>query len=242
MKALENQIALVTGASGGIGKALSMGLAAQGATPCLVGRRLEALQAVAAQIRGSDSRVFCYQTDLTLDEDIEQLITTLKRDVGFVDILIHSAGVIWLGPLETASTEQMDCHYRLNLRAPYVLTQQLLPLLKARQGQIVFVNSSAGVTARANVGQYAASKHALKAVADSLRDEVNPAGVRVLSLFLGRTASPMQATVHQMERKTYHPELLMQPEDIAAVAISALTLPRSAEVTEISMRPFIKSY
>ena len=104
------------------------------------------------------------------------------------------------------------------------------------------MNSSAGLTAKANAGQYAASKHALKAVADSLREEVNPSGVRVLSLFLGRTASPMQAAVHAMEARAYRPELLMQPEDVAAVAIHALTLPRSIEVTEISMRPLLKSY
>ena len=104
------------------------------------------------------------------------------------------------------------------------------------------MNSSAGLTARANVGQYAASKHALKAVADSLREEANPAGVRVLSLFLGRTASPMQAAVYAMEQKAYYPELLMQPEDVASMAIHALTLSRSVEVTEISMRPLLKSY
>src|SRR5262249_6488743 len=77
---------------------------------------------------------------------------------------------------------------------------------------------------------------------DSLREEVNAAGVRVLSLFLGRTASPMQASVHEMERRKYNPELLMQPEDAAAVVINALTLPRTAEVTEVSKRPLVKSY
>jgi short-subunit dehydrogenase len=143
------------------------------------------------------------------------------------------------GPV-SATADQLDRHYRTNLRAPYVLTQGLLPTLISRQGQVLFVNSSAGLAARANAGQYAASKHALKAVADSLREEVNPAGVRVLSLFLGRTASPMQAAVHAMEGRPYQPESLMQPEDVAALAVHALTLPRSIEVTEISMRPLLK--
>src|SRR5207249_1460435 len=96
--------------------------------------------------------------------------------------------------------------------------------------------------AGAKASQYASTKHALKALADSLRDEVNAAGIRVMSLFLGRTASPMQAMVHAMEHRKYSPELLIQPEDVAAVVINALTLPRTAEVTEVSMRPCMKSY
>ena len=242
MKTLENQVAVVTGASSGIGKAIALGLAAQGAILCLIGRKPEALQSVADAAKGKAPRTYCYQADLAVDREVQELITYIKRDLKFVDILVHSAGVIWLGPLETVAPEQLDDHYQTNVRAPYVLTQGLLPSIKSRKGHILFVNSSAGLTARANVGQYAASKHALKAVADSLREEVNPAGVRVLSLFLGRTASPMQAAVYATEHKPYNPELLMQPEDVASVAIHALTLPRSVEVTEISMRPLAKSY
>ena len=242
MSALENQVAVVTGASSGIGKAIALGLAGQGTTLCLVGRKLETLLVVADAAKGKAPKTYCYQADLAVDREVEELIANIKRDVQSVDILVHSAGVIWLGSLEAAKADQLDGHYKTNLRAPYVLTQGLLPALKSRPGQVLFVNSSAGLAARANVGQYAASKHALKAVADSLREEVNPAGVRVLSLFLGRTASPMQAAVYAMEHKAYHPELLMQPEDVASVAIHALTLPRSIEVTEISMRPLVKSY
>jgi short-subunit dehydrogenase len=242
MKALENQVAVVTGASSGIGKAVALALAAEGVTLCLVGRRNEALQAVAAEAQGKAPQPFCYQADLSLEGDIQSLIAGIKRDVKSVDILIHSAGVICLGPTASAPAEQLDSQYKVNVRAPYLLTQALLPLLKSRPGQIVFMNSSAGLTARANVGQYAASKHALKAVADSLREEANPTGVRVLSLFLGRTASPMQASVYQMENRKYQPELIMQPEDVASVAIHALCLPRSVEVTEISMRPLVKAY
>jgi NADP-dependent 3-hydroxy acid dehydrogenase YdfG len=242
MSTLENQVAVVTGASSGIGKAIALGLAAQGASLCLVGRRLETVQSVADAAKGKASQHYCYQADLAVDCEVDELIANIKRDIQSVDILVHGAGVIWLGPLEAATADQLDGHYKTNLRAPYVLTQGLLPALKSRQGQVLFVNSSAGLTAKANAGQYAASKHALKAVADSLREEVNPAGVRVLSLFLGRTASPMQAAVYAREGKAYHPELLMQPEDVAAMAIHALTLPRSIEVTEISMRPLLKSY
>lgn len=93
---------------------------------------------------------------------------------------------------------------------------------------------------RANVGQYAATKHALKAIADILRIEVNADQVRIISVFPGRTATSQQAIIHEMEDKPYHPERLMQPEDVAAAAINALSLPRTAEVTDISLRPFVK--
>jgi len=239
MTHLANQVAVVTGANSGIGKAITLALAAQGATVCLVGRRMEALQLVAQQASNGSAS---YQADLGLDSDIKELVANLKQNVTGIDTLVHSAGVIRLCSFESSNPDELDWHYKVNVRAPYLLTQGLLPMIKARQGQIVFVNSSAGIRAGANASQYASTKHALKAVADSLREEVNSAGIRVMSLFLGRTASPMQASVHQMEHRKYSPELLMQPEDVAAVVINALTLPRTAEVTEVSMRPCMKSY
>ncbi len=141
---------------------------------------------------------------------------------------------------ENAPIENLDSQYRINVRAPYALTKALLPMLRARRGQVVFINSSRGVIAGAGVGQYAATKHALKAIADSLREEVNADGIRVLSVFLGRTATPMQATIHKLEGKVFQPEKLLQPEDVASVVINALSLPRTAEVTDINIRPLAK--
>jgi NADP-dependent 3-hydroxy acid dehydrogenase YdfG len=101
----------------------------------------------------------------------------------------------------------------------------------------VFINSSVGLNARAKVSQYAATKHALKAIADSLREEVNAAGVRVISIYPGRTASPMQAMIYQLEERVYQPEQLIQPEEIATVITTVLGLPKGAEVTDINIRP-----
>jgi NAD(P)-dependent dehydrogenase (short-subunit alcohol dehydrogenase family) len=240
MTALNGQVALVTGASSGIGRAIAAGLAAEGASLCLVGRRREALDSVAADIR-ADSRVAAYCADLARDQDIEELVARVGDDFGRVDILVHSAGAISLGPVESAPVEDLDRQYRTNLRAPYLLTQRLLPLLRSSHGQIVFVNSSAAAGARARVSQYAATKAALKAMADSLRDEVNAAGIRVLSVFPGRTASPMQEAVHEMVGEDYRPERLLQPRDVAAAVLNALRMPRSAEVTDINIRPMAKS-
>jgi NADP-dependent 3-hydroxy acid dehydrogenase YdfG len=89
--------------------------------------------------------------------------------------------------------------------------------------------------------QYDSTKHALKALADSLRGEINRHGVRVLSVYLGRTASEMQEGIYRMEGRPYRPEILLQPDDVASVVVNALGLPRTAEVTDISIRPMIKS-
>jgi len=240
MTALKDKVAVVTGASSGIGQAIALGLAAQGMVLCLVGRRLETLETVAENARATAPQVRCYRVDLTLDKDIQALTACLQRDVGRIDLLVHSAGFIAIGRLETAPVEDLDRHYRINVRAPYLLTQALLPMLKSHRGQIVFINSSAGLSARANVSQYAATKHALKAITDSLREEINAEGLRVLSVYPGRTATPMQAAVHKMEQRAYQPDRLMQPEDVAAVVINALSLPSSAEVTDIHIRPLIK--
>jgi NAD(P)-dependent dehydrogenase (short-subunit alcohol dehydrogenase family) len=144
--------------------------------------------------------------------------------------------------MERAHIKDFDIQYITNVRAPYLMTQRLLPLLTTVRRQIVFINSSVGLTVkRLEVGQYGATKHALKAIADSLREEVNPKGVRVLTVYLGRTATPMQESLYRLEGRVYHPEALLQPEDAASVVVQTLMLPTTAEVTDLSIRPMIKS-
>jgi NADP-dependent 3-hydroxy acid dehydrogenase YdfG len=233
-------VAVVTGSSSGIGKVVALALAARGAALCLVGRDLERLHNVKNEISSSTDRSRCYRADLTRDSDIDDLQCRIRNDFGGVDILIHSAGVIALGGVQLGSLADFDLQYRTNVRAVYSLTQILLPSLKARQGQIVFLNSTAGLLANESAAQYSATKHAAKAIADSLRCEVNSAGLRVLNVFIGRTATPLQADIHAKEGKDYQPERLLQPEDVASVVLNALSLPRTAEVTEITIRPLAK--
>lgn len=239
---LVGQLAVVTGASSGVGRAVAVALRSAGVRTCLVGRNRAALSEIASRARESSPpsgfEVEPFVMDLTIDADIEDLCRQVRERFGRVDLLIHSAGVFASARMERARIEDFDLQYRVNVRAPYLLTQNLLPMLEAARGQIVFINSSVGQTAkRPEVGQYAATKHALKAIADSLREEVNPKGIRVLTVYLGRTATPMQAAIHCEEGKTYQPETLLQPEDVASAIIAALQLPRTAEITDIQMRP-----
>jgi NADP-dependent 3-hydroxy acid dehydrogenase YdfG len=237
MRAPANSVALVTGASSGIGRAIAVALAATGTSLALVGRRADALREVAGQ---AATRAETYVLDLTDDDELAALAARIQDDFGGLDVLVHSAGAVALGPVSSAPVADLDTQYRVNLRAPYVLTQLCLPLLREAGGQIVFVNSSAGVArAREGVSQYSATKHALRALADSVRDEVNSDGIRVLSVFPGRTATPMQELVHGFEGREYRPEKLMQPEDVAAAVVAAVALPRSAEVTELDLRPAV---
>jgi short-subunit dehydrogenase len=234
------ETAVVTGASGGIGRAIAVRLADVCTRVCLLGRDRDRLARTAEAVASlSKAEALVYPLDLAADGDIPALARWVDAALGGVDVLVHSAGLIRHAPLDRAPVRDLDAQYALNLRAPYVLTQALLPSLTARQGQIVFVNSSAGVSARGGVGQYAATKHALKALADSLRDEVNPLGLRVLSLYPGRTATPMQARVHEAEGRDYRPERLLQPADVAEMLLHALLLPRTAEVTDLHIRPFV---
>jgi short-subunit dehydrogenase len=179
-----------------------------------------------------------YRCDLSVPEQIDNFAVNFKRDFVSVDFLIHSAAVIALGPTQQNSVDMLDQQFGVNVRGPYALTQAFLPMLRSSRGQIVFINSTAGLSAGPNVGQYAATKHALKAITDSLREEVNPDGIRVLSIFNGRTATPMQAAVHVAEGRDYCPEKLIQPDDVASVVVHALSLPKTAEITDVQMRPF----
>lgn len=241
MLPLEGQIAVVTGASSGIGRAIALALARRGAGLCLVGRDRKRLESVAEQAREGVSPVWPRAVDLTDDEALRRLVRTLREEAGGADLLVHSLGRFSSGASASAPVEELDALFRTNVRSTYLLTQELLPDLRSRgAGQVVFVNSSIVAGARAGLGQYAAAKLALRGLADSLRDEVNGQGIRVLSVYPGKTATPMQAAIYAAEQRPYEPGNLLQPEDVAEIVLAALLLPWSAEVTDIHVRPMRK--
>jgi NAD(P)-dependent dehydrogenase (short-subunit alcohol dehydrogenase family) len=238
---LAGRIAVVTGSSGGIGRAITIALARVGVHVCALGRNPVSLAETVSAAQ-QYSKTTGFQVDLSVEEDLQTPLRYLE-EVGTLDILIHCAGAIRQDLMEYARVQDLDLQYSTNVRAPYLLTQRLLPLLSAAGGQIVFINSSVGLVAkRPDIGQYAATKHALKAIAESLREEVNPKGIRVLSVYLGRTATAMQEALFRQEGREYHPEALLQAEDIASVIVHTLSLPPTAEITDISIRPMRKTF
>jgi len=238
MALLSNQTIVITGASGGIGQAITQALSEQGAIVCLSGRNQELLSEVAAR---SEKRGRCYPADLTVEVELQTAVKAILAENQRINALIHCAAIIKIESVATASAEDFDRQFKTNVLAPFRLTQLLLPSLIEARGQVVFINSSAGLNAGPNVSQYAGTKHALRAFADSLRGECNPSGVRVCSLFLGDTATPMQAAVRRQQGRPYDPKRVIQPADVAAVTIAVLSLPRTAEITDVMIRPMVKT-
>lgn len=237
---LNGSFALVTGATSGIGLAIAKSLAAQGAKLFVVGRDATRLDQAKHAI-GGDADIVSVACDLESESDIQTLSSELARHTRRLDILVHSAGWISLGDIASLTSRDFDRHYHINTRAPLLLTNAMLPFLKSAQGQIVFINSSVGLRTKAGVGAYAASKHALRAIADTLRAEINTFGVRVTSVYPGNTATPMQASILAASGRTIPEEHMLQPSDVAAVVMHALLLPRTAEITDIHVRPFRKA-
>jgi NADP-dependent 3-hydroxy acid dehydrogenase YdfG len=242
MENLRDQVAVVTGASSGIGKAVALTLATYGAELYLAARRKELLETVAKEAEARGARAHTSPLDLTKDEDIAALSERVQREIGRVNILVLCGGAIAHSTLDKAALADLDLMYRSNVRGHYALLQAMLPLLRKAPGQIVFINSSAGLRSPAGGGQFSATQHAFRSIADSLRDEVNADGIRVLSVYPGRTATPRMEKLFAKEERAYKPEVLMQPEDVAEMVTHALRLPRTAEVTDISIRPMQKSY
>lgn len=231
----------MTGATSGIGRAIALALGGLSGAVALIGRDQLRLAKVTEEVQKRATRAEGIPADLGIDEDVQRVANFVREKFGSVDVLVHSAGVFRMGSIAESPLADLDLLYRTNVRAPYALTKAMLPMIVARKGQIVFINSSVGLTARAGVGAYSASKHALKAIADSLRAEVNAAGVRVITVYPGRTATPQQEKIHEQEGKPYQSERLLQAEDVASAVLSALAMPRTAEVTDISIRPMQKS-
>jgi NADP-dependent 3-hydroxy acid dehydrogenase YdfG len=235
---LKDKVAVITGAGSGIGRAIAVALAKKKVRLCLLGRDPKKLQEVAAVTRHYSPVAQCYAFDLTNDESVHAFGEQVRSDLKRVDIVVHSAGVIHLGAPSKSAIDGFDQQFRTNVRAPLMLTQVLLPMIKPQSGQIVFINSSAAANPGIQNGLYAATKSALKTMADSLRQELNSKGFRVLSIYPGRTAGAMQEMVFRFEKVKYSPEHLIQPDDVASVVIYALSLPWTIELTDIYARPF----
>ena len=228
---LGGQTALVTGGTSGIGAAIVQQLAERGARVLTTSRTGADL----ASAQGVESS----SADLGVEADVDRVVSDVLSRSGKLDILIHNAAGLWCGPLSELPLATFDELYRVNVRAVVQLTQKLLPLLIEAQGQLVFINSSAAQRVPTDLAAYSATKYALRALTDGWRLELNRHGVRVLSVFCGRVATPMQNRLHEHEGKNYRPERLLQPSDIASCVMNALTLPRTAEVTDLHLRPMV---
>ncbi|HMU36978.1 MAG TPA: SDR family oxidoreductase [Marmoricola sp.] len=219
---------LLTGAGSGIGAAIARKLHQRGDELLLIARA----PARAAELARTFPGASVVSADLSDADALEHL-----QVPDALDSLIHAAGVVELGTVADADFAEVRDQITVNLLAPIRLTQLCLPGLRANQGSVVFVNSTAGITANPGWGPYSASKFGLRAIADSLRAEEQSYGVRVASVFPGRTATPMQAKVHQGEGRAYDLTAWISPETVATQIVNVLDLPRDATVSEVVIRP-----
>ena len=219
---------LITGAGSGIGAALTDALHERGDSLVLLARSSERAGELGARWDGATTLV----ADLA---DAPSLAGLELPDS--LDSVVHAAGVVDLGTVEELTAEQWREHLDVNLVAPAELTRLALPALRAARGTIVFVNSGAGLHANPQWAPYAASKHGLRALADSLRAEEKEHGVRVSSVYPGRTGTPMQERVHDQEGKEYDAGDWIRPETVADAILHVLDLPRDATVPDVTVSP-----
>jgi NAD(P)-dependent dehydrogenase (short-subunit alcohol dehydrogenase family) len=183
---LEGKVAIVTGASSGIGFSIAEAMSEAGAKVVLVGRDEERLRRCAERCR--EHRVLA--VDLIEDDAPARIVAETLSAFGAVDSIVHSAGIFWPKPLAEAPLEDFDMQWRVNVRAPYALTQAVLPHLQ-RDSSVTFVSSIAGQVAFPNSAAYCATKGAIEQLTKALAVELSPMGVRVNAIAPGNIRTPM---------------------------------------------------
>jgi len=226
------QTHLITGAGSGIGRLVAERLYARGDRLILVARDAGRARELRAAFDGALTVV----ADLRHPEALAGAVDAVDLP-DRIDAVVHSAGVLELGPVSALPLDAWTSQLAVNLIAPAELTRLVLPRVRAARGQVVFVNSGAGLNAHPGWAAYGATKHGLKALADALRGEEAEHGVRVTSVYPGRTATPMQAEVHRQEGAEYEPERFIDPDSVATTIFAALDLPRDAVISDLSVRP-----
>ena len=219
---------LVTGAGSGIGAVLVHRLLERGDHVVALARTQERAEEMAADLPGAEILV----ADLARPESVESL--SLPDSL---ESVVHAAGVVELGRVSELSVEAWAEQLRVNLVAPAALTRVALPALRRARGTVVFVNSGAGLSAHPQWSAYAASKHGLRALADALRGEESSTGVRVSTVYPGRTATAMQEKVHRQENKDYDAAAWIRPETVVEAILHLLDLPRDATISDLTVRP-----
>jgi short-subunit dehydrogenase len=216
-------VTVITGATGGIGSALARAL--RDHELILLGRDANKLEALCASLPNAKPLVL----ELKNPESFKLALAPFDR----IDNLILNAGIAELGSVEAIPLEVWRETFDVNLFACVELTRVCLNRLRAARGQVLFVNSMAGLQANAGWSAYAASKFALRAFTDALDAEERPNGVRVMGVYPGRTATAMQEKVRVQEGTAYEPETYTQPDTLAATIKTMLETPRDSLLTQV---------
>lgn len=233
MTAIAGKTALVTGAGRGIGKAIALALASAGCQVMVTGRTVSQIESVKEQILAANGRALAQPGDLTQDADIDRLVQAAQSQFGAVDILINNAGWGKRASVVRAKLEDWDQTFRLNLRAPMLLTKKLLPaMIEKGQGAVINIGSLSGKSGEANGAAYSASKFGLIGFTQSLFEEVREFGIKVAVILPGFVDTPLIPANKQLDRAK-----MVQVGDVAEAVMFVLTSPATSCPVEITVRP-----
>jgi NADP-dependent 3-hydroxy acid dehydrogenase YdfG len=243
MASLKQKVAIVTGASSGIGEATAIALAAAGAKVAIAARRSERLETLTQRIQQNGGEALPITADVANEAQVQDMVSATKDKWGRVDILVNNAGVMLLGPVYQANTEDWRRMFDVNVLGLMYATHAILPLMKAQgEGHIVNISSVAGRVANAGTGVYNATKWAVGAFSESLRKEVHKDKIRVTIIEPGLVATELPQHITNSEAKErakafYESVRSLDSEDIAAAIVYAVTQPPHVNVNEILIRP-----
>jgi NADP-dependent 3-hydroxy acid dehydrogenase YdfG len=242
---LAGRVALVTGASSGIGEGAAIALAEVGAAVAVAARRADRLNALVKKITDMGGKALALPGDVSDESVARDIVAKTVKHFGRLDILVNSAGVIQPGGVENADTEQWRSVIGINLLATlYTCTAAIGPMRAQGGGDIINVSSIAGRRAAGIFGPYSTSKFGLTGMTEGLRQEVSKYGIRVCIVEPGATATEVSNSISDpVVRKSIHDHVnkegAMKSEDVAAAIVFVVSLPRRANVSEILIRPTI---
>ncbi|ELZ01420.1 SDR family oxidoreductase [Natrialba aegyptia] len=240
---LDGQVAIITGASSGIGEATAKSLASRGASVALAARREEELNDLAAQIEGEDGETLVVPTDITDDEDIDNLVETTTAEYGHIDILVNNAGYMPLTHIADADRETLHNTIDVNLDGVITLTHAVIPeMLDQDNGHIVNLSSVVGRFAMENSSHYMAAKAGVAGFGEALRLDVAAEGIRVSTIEPGAVNTELTEDIPDEDLRSdveeYNQSMRqLRPDDIARTITFVVTQPEHVDINEVLVRP-----
>lgn len=234
MGRLDHRVALVTGSSSGIGRAIARGLAAEGAAVVLAARRAERLEELANEITAAGGQALAVPTDVTVEQEVERLFARTLEAFGRLDILVNNAGAADGGPIDELPPAVWDKVMSVNVRGPFLCTQQAFRIMKRQGGgRIINIASISAQRVRPNSAAYSASKHAIWGLTQVTALEGRPYGISCGALLPGNTRTEMTSGPDKPNAN----EPMMAPEELAQAAILMATLPPHVTMLEAIVMP-----
>lgn len=241
---LDAKVAIITGASSGIGAATAIALAEEGAHVAIAARRIERLNEVAQKIEAVGGKALPIVTDASDETQVNSLVHHVNKTLGRIDILVNNAGIAALGTIEDGNPAEWRQLFDLNVLGLLYATHAVLPIFKAQGvGHVVNLSSLAGRITQAGISVYSASKYGVNAISEALRQEVHKHNIRVTIIEPGMVATEINNNLTDPAAKQALEALLkgvvtpLQPEDIARAIAYAVTQPPHVNVNEILIRP-----